>query len=213
MLVQLAEFAVIVVCSTEIAGMVYDTLLVQQIKFGVQGIQRSGHRICIGHIHDGGYTTCGSRTAFGEDVRFVGQPGIAKMYMVVDDARQQIASGGIYGLVTRGGERFPVGQYLCNAPVFYHYGTFHGLSFVDNRSVMYQCSFHIFLIFIVNPYHSITYHFISLSTVGYLWNQLFHFNRITPNTASPKILLFILEVPSSRLMKMTGTSFTLKPHL
>lgn len=46
--------------------------------------------------------------------------------------------------------------------------------------------FHIFLIFVVNPYHSITHHFISLSTVGYLWNQLFHFNRITPNTASPK---------------------------
>ena len=70
-----AEFAVIVVCCAEVARMVYDTLLVQQIKFGVQGIQRSGHRICIGHIHDGGHTTCGSRTAFGEDVRFVGQPG------------------------------------------------------------------------------------------------------------------------------------------
>ena len=60
------------------------------------------------------------------------------------------------------------------------------MSFVDNRSVMYQCSFHIFPNIYSKPYHSITHHFISLSTVGYLWNQLFHFNRITPNTASPK---------------------------
>ena len=102
-----------------------------------------------------------------------------KMYMVVDDARQQIASGGIYGLVTRGGERFPVGQYLCNAPVFYHYGTFHGLSFFDNRSVMYQCSFHIFLIFIVNPFHSITYHFFSLylPTLSFILRKFF-FNSL-----------------------------------
>ena len=42
-------------------------------------------------------------------------------------------------------------------------------------------------------------------------NNESHFKRMTPNMASPKILLFILEVPSLRLTKMTGTSLMRKP--
>ncbi len=48
---------------------------------------------------------------------------------------------------------------------------------------------------------------------GYLRNQPSHLRRMTPKTASPKMLLFIFEVPNSRLTKMTGTSLILKPHL
>ena len=64
---------------------------------------------------------------------------------------------------------------------------------LDNNGVLNQCTFHFFC--------------------GNLWNQLFTFNFITPNMASPKMLLFILEVPNSRLIKITGTSIILKPHL
>ena len=48
---------------------------------------------------------------------------------------------------------------------------------------------------------------------SYFFHRLSHFRRMTPKTASPKMLLFILDVPSSRLMKMTGTSLMRKPYL
>ena len=48
---------------------------------------------------------------------------------------------------------------------------------------------------------------------SYFFHRLSHFRRMTPKTASPKMLLFILDVPSSRLMKMTGTSWMRKPYL
>lgn len=41
---------------------------------------------------------------------------------------------------------------------------------------------------------------------GYLRNRLHHFNFNTPNSASPKIEEFILEVPNTRLIKIMGTS-------
>lgn len=55
-------------------------------------------------------------------------------------------------------------------------------------------------------------------SVGYLVSRyflkkLFHLRRMTPKTASPNMLEFILDVPSTRLTKMMGTSTTLKPYL
>ena len=46
---------------------------------------------------------------------------------------------------------------------------------------------------------------------GYFLNQLSYFNLITPKTASPKMLLFILLVPNTRFIKIIGTSTNLKP--
>ena len=45
---------------------------------------------------------------------------------------------------------------------------------------------------------------------GYSRNHPSQRSCSTPNIASPKMLVFIFEVPSSRLMKMTGTSLILK---
>ena len=42
-------------------------------------------------------------------------------------------------------------------------------------------------------------------------NRLFHFRRITPNTASPNMEEFILDVPSTRFTKIMGTSTMRKP--
>ncbi len=39
------------------------------------------------------------------------------------------------------------------------------------------------------------------------------FNFITPKNASPKMLVFILLVPSTRLTKIMGTSLMMKPSL
>ena len=47
----------------------------------------------------------------------------------------------------------------------------------------------------------------------YFRHRLSHFRRMTPKTASPKMLEFIFDVPSSRLMKMTGTSSMRNPYL
>ena len=95
--------------------------------------------------------------------------------------------------ITGGRRFFFANQYLGDFLVFNHNRTRNSSSFVDNNGILNQCTFHFFC--------------------GNLWNQLFTFNLITPNMASPKMLLFILEVPNSRLMNITGTSMILKPHL
>ena len=144
MLVQLVKFRIVIVGCAEIAGVVDDTFLIQQVELGIQGIQRYGQRIGVGHIHDGSHPAGGSRTAFRQDIRFVGKAWVAKMHVVVDDAGQQVAACCIDYFFTRGGERFPVGENFGDASVFYHYRTLDRLSFVDNRRVVYQRSFHIF---------------------------------------------------------------------
>ena len=53
--VQLVKFCIVVVGCSEVAGMVDDTLLIQQVEFGIQGIQRYGQRIGIGHVHNGSH--------------------------------------------------------------------------------------------------------------------------------------------------------------
>ena len=48
---------------------------------------------------------------------------------------------------------------------------------------------------------------------GYLRNKLHHFSLSTPNNASPNMEEFIFDVPNTRLIKIIGTSTSLKPHL
>ena len=54
---------------------------------------------------------------------------------------------------------------------------------------------------------------IDATGLGYFLNHPSHLSLITPKNASPKMLLFIFDTPSTRLTKMTGTSLILKPHL
>ena len=142
--VQLVKFCIVVVGCSEVAGMVDDTLLIQQVEFGIQGIQRYGQRIGIGHVHNGIHPAGSRCTAFRQNICLMGKTRITKMHMVVDNAGQQVAACCINHFFTRGGKRLPVGKYFGDAPVFYHYRALYALSFVDNRSVVYQCSFHIF---------------------------------------------------------------------
>ena len=142
--VQLVKFCIVVVGCSEVAGMVDDTLLIQQVEFGIQGIQRYGQRIGIGHVHNGSHPAGSRCTAFRQNICLMGKTRITKMHMVVDNAGQQVAACCINHFFTRGGKRLPVGKYFGDAPVFYHYRALYALSFVDNRSVVYQCSFHIF---------------------------------------------------------------------
>lgn len=142
MLVQLAELCVIIIGGTEVAGMVDNTLLIQKIEFLFKCIERGSQWLCVRHVHDGSDTTGSSCTAFGKDVRFMGQSRITEMYMVVNDTRKQTAAGGIYCFITRGGQFFAISQYLGNLSVFNYYGTLHRTSLVNYCSVMYQSSFH-----------------------------------------------------------------------
>ena len=125
-------------------------------------------------------------------IRLLRQSRVAEMYMVVYHSRQQEASLCVNLFVTVG-SRFSVSfDDFLNLFSFNNHGTGKPASFVYNDCMMYPRTFH--------------KHFFQLEFLGYFLNQLSHFSWMTPNTASPKMLLFILEVPNSRLMKMTGTS-------
>ena len=137
MLVQLAELCVIIIGGTEVAGMVDNTLLIQKIELLFKCIESGSQWLCVRHVHDGSDTTGSSCTAFGKDIRFMGQSRITEMYMVVNDTRKQTAAGGIYCFITRGGQFFAISQYLGNLSVFNYYGTLHRTSLVNYCSVMY----------------------------------------------------------------------------
>lgn len=115
--VQLVKFRIVVVGCSEVAGMVDDTLLIQQVEFGIQGIQRYGQRIGIGHVHNGSHPAGSRCTAFRQNICLMGKTRITKMYMVVDNAGQQVAACCINHFFTRGGKRLPVGKYFGDAPV------------------------------------------------------------------------------------------------
>ena len=86
-LVQIVEFGIIIVGSTEIARVVDDTFLVQQVEFLFKCIESGSQRLRVWHIHDRGDATCGSRTAFGKDIRLMRQSRITEVHMVVNDTR------------------------------------------------------------------------------------------------------------------------------
>ena len=106
--------------------------------------------------------------------------------MFVNDTRQKVASFAIDNFL----EIFYVEDLSFyngrNTLILNDDSTLELLALIDDGDVMYECSAH----------------FLNIES---------HFRRMTPNMASPKILLFILEVPSLRLTKMTGTSLMRKP--
>ena len=72
------------------------------------------------------------------------QARVAEVHVVVDDARQQVAAGGVDGFVARGGEGFAVGQYFGDAAlVGDDYGALYGLSLVDDEGVVDEGTFHV----------------------------------------------------------------------
>ena len=72
MFVQLVEFRIVIISGSEVAGVVNNTLLIQQIKFLFERTKGGSQRVGVRHIHDGSDTTCGCCTTFGENIRFVG---------------------------------------------------------------------------------------------------------------------------------------------
>ena len=59
------------------------------------------------------------------------------------------------------------------------------------------------------PFYFVSFFF----ALGYLRNQLPILSLMTPKRASLNMPPLIFDVPSTRLTKITGTSFILKPHL
>ena len=199
MFVQLSHQKVIVGGSSEITGIIHGTFLCHQVELFIQGFQSGSLRIRIRHVHNGSHSTRCCRTALGTNIRLMGKSRITEMDMVVNYAWKQVTSDCIDDFITRCRRFLFFHQYFRYFFSFYNYRTGHLQPFIHDDCIFYQGSFHDF------PD--------SLLMVGYLRNQLFTFNFMTPNTASPNMLLFILEVPSSRLIKITGTSMILNPHL
>ena len=143
--VQAGEEGVVVIGGAEVARVVHYALLCQQRLFLLQCFEGHGGRVGVGHVHDGGHSARGCGAALAEDVGLVRQSGVAEVHMVVDDAGQQAAAGGVDGLVARGGEGPAVGQYLGDAPVGDDEGALLALSLVDDGCVVYQGSFHCYI--------------------------------------------------------------------
>ena len=195
LLVQFSQIIRIVVRRSEVEGIVHDALGGGILELVFQSFEGCGLRIGVRHVHVAGHASGCCCHAFSVHVGLVCQARVTEMYMVIDDTREEIASLGIDGFITWSGWFFALLQHFGYHFVFYHDGTTEGLSFVHDPCVVDVCSFH-------DDY----------AFCGYLRNQLLHFNCITPKKASPKMLLFILDVPNSRLTKMTGTSAILNPH-
>ena len=86
LLVQVRNQPFIVVCRSEIEGVVGYTLLGGILKLVVQGFDRSRLWIGVGHIHIAGNTTGYGSHTFGMHISLVCQSWIAEVYMVVDDS-------------------------------------------------------------------------------------------------------------------------------
>lgn len=67
--------------------------------FFPEGLARGGRGHAVGHVEDGGDTTCSGSLAFGVEVGLMGKSGVAEVDVVVDDAGEDIATGGIEHLV------------------------------------------------------------------------------------------------------------------
>ena len=58
-----------------------------------------GLRLGVGHVEDGGDSTAGGGTALAFHRCLVGEPGLAEVYVGVDDAGQDVGSLGIYNSI------------------------------------------------------------------------------------------------------------------
>ena len=129
----------IVVGGAEEEGVVHVTALGSTAVLVVEGLEGGGLRHGVGHVEKGGHTTCRCRTALTLHVGLLGQPGLAEVHMVVDDAWQNVCARSIYHLVGRYFGRM-VGQNVGYRFVFNDNGAFEDAVLVDNRPTFNQCS-------------------------------------------------------------------------
>ena len=190
--VYLWQFCIVVIGSPEVARIVYHRFLPQQFYLLLQRIQCGGLRQRVWHVHDGSHPSSSCCHTLRAYVSLVRQTRIAEMHVLVDDTWQQVASRGVNDLGIGVGKRFTIREYLCYGTILYQDRALLLRAIVHDDGIVYQCTFH----FRLNlPFQA------SILSCN------------TPNSASPKMLEFILEEPRTRLKKITETSFNLNPNL
>ena len=148
LLIEFGHQVGIVVGSSEIEGVVHDALGSCILELVFQCFQCGSQRIGIWHIHVAGYTSGSSSHTFGVHVGLVCQARITEMYMVVNYTRDEVKTSGIDGFVAWRSWSFTGFQYFGYYFIFYHDGTFEGLSFVYDACVVDVCSFHVLKLFV-----------------------------------------------------------------
>ena len=137
----------------------------------------------IGHIKDGGHSSCCSSACLCLHVSLGGQAWVAHVDVFIDDAWQEETSLCFHLFLSLEMDFLVVGD-AGDASLANEERASKAFSLVDDCGVLDD-------------------HFLP--------RILLRRNFITPKSASLKIPPLILLVPSSRLMKMTGTSFTRNP--
>ena len=92
------ELLEVVVGGSQHEAVVDGTLLGCNALFGFQLVEGGGLRLGVGHVDDGGDSSGEGCAAFGGEVGFVGESGVAEMDMGVNNPGEDIASFGREGL-------------------------------------------------------------------------------------------------------------------
>ncbi len=105
--------------------------------FFPEGLARGGRGHAVGHVEDGGDTTCSGSLAFGVEVGLMGKSGVAEVNVVVDDAGEDIATGGIEHLVGgKFGFAVEAFEYFGNALIVDDDAAYEFTAFVDDGGVL-----------------------------------------------------------------------------
>ena len=136
-LVELVEFLGVFGGGTEEESVVHMAFGLCDFDFFLEGLTRGSGGHAVGHVEDGGDASgCGS-LAFSVEVGLVGKSGVAEVNVVVDDAGEDIATGGIEHLVG--------GKFGFAVEAFEHFGyafvvdddaAYEFTAFVDDGGVL-----------------------------------------------------------------------------
>ena len=105
--------------------------------FFPEGLARGGRGHAVGHVEDGGDASGSGSLAFGVEVGLMGKSGVAEVNVVVDDAGEDIATGGIEHLVGgKFGFAVEAFEYFGNALIVDDDAAYEFTAFVDDGSVL-----------------------------------------------------------------------------
>ena len=183
-------FLDVVIGGTQKEGMVHVAVAGCVCQLFLHAFQCHRLRHHIGHVHYRGHTTCCSSCRFRVHGSLSRKPGITHVYVVINDTGEQQHSAAVHHLcpLQHGYVRTFINA--GDAGVLHHQRAGKSASFIAEFGTLYDdCLLH--------------------DLLGLMWVSR---RRITPNRASLNMPPLILLVPSSRLIKMTGTSFTLNPR-